>query len=152
MSRRLLLIEDSPTQAQELKQHYEELGYQVTVARDGESGIETLKAMSESHNRRPDLIVLDYLLPGANGIEVCRHLKSQLEFRSIPVLIYSIEKNNDYKLSAYQAGADYYVVKDANGQKILDGLIDAMFLRLRRLATQASRVSATFRHELTELA
>lgn len=144
MSKRLLLIEDSPTQAQELKRHYEELGYQVTIARDGESGQEILRTMSEKRTHRPELIVLDYLLPGENGIEVCRNIKSQIEFRSIPILIYSIEKRSDCKLQAYQAGADYYVVKDANGQKTLDALIDAMFARLRRFANNASQISVNF--------
>lgn len=136
MRRNLLIIEDSATQAQELRLHYEKRGFQVAIAESGAQGLALLKNLTEQDRHYPDLIVLDYLLPGENGIEVCRKLKSTAQYCAIPVLIYSVEKGLGSMLAAYEAGADYYLVKDTvnQSQKLLDLLMEAVLLRLQGVA------------------
>lgn len=139
MITRLLIIEDSPTQAQELKLHYESKGFRVETTSDGIAGLAVLEIARFQEAHYPDVIVLDNLLPGESGIEVCRQLKSSAEYRAIPVLIYSVEKELSGVVAAYDAGADYYVTKDAFGQKLLDLLIEAVLIRLRRRAGKVTK-------------
>ena len=127
----LLLFEDSPSQAAQFKIHFEKAGYVVTTAIDGEQGLATLqKAISE--NNPPNLIVLDFLLPKEDGATICRRLKAQADTRGIPVLIFSGENKLRFMNEAYDAGADYYVVKGREGMRTLELLIDSILVRQSR--------------------
>ena len=133
MAKQLLLIEDSPTQAAFFKSHFENNNYQVITAIDGESGIEWLQDCKAKGQPQPHLIVLDYLLPGEDGLAVCKRLKNDMVLRPIPILMYSAEKSLHNMTLAYEAGADYYVVKGGeDGQRHLELVIDAIFIRQAR--------------------
>jgi CheY-like chemotaxis protein len=118
ISKKILLIEDSLTQAAQFRFHFEKLGYEIEIANDGKSGLKKLEAY------QPDLIVLDLLLPGElDGLAVCRAIKgnpANPQIRTIPVLMFS--------------GADYYVVKAHDGLKTLQTIIEAAFARRARMA------------------
>jgi two-component system phosphate regulon response regulator PhoB len=125
--RKLLLVEDSPTQAAVLRTRFEESGLTVAVTHTGEEALELV------HSFRPDLVVLDLQLPGISGIEVCRRLKLNSELRITPVLIFSATDALKFMVDAYDAGADYYVVKDENGERVLELLVESVLLRRNRL-------------------
>lgn len=128
--RKVLLVEDSPTQAAIMEANFEEAGLNVMVCHDGEKALEKVPEFS------PDLMVLDLQLPGINGIEVCNILKADAQSRIIPVVIYSAENALNYMVEAYEAGADYYVVKDENGQQVLKLLLESVLMRRNRSWSQ----------------
>jgi two-component system, OmpR family, phosphate regulon response regulator PhoB len=132
ISKKILLIEDSLTQAAQFRFHFEKLGYEIEIANDGKSGLKKLEAY------QPDLIVLDLLLPGElDGLAVCRAIKgnpANPQIRTIPVLMFSGENKLNLMNEAYRSGADYYVVKAHDGLKTLQTIIEAAFARRARMA------------------
>ena len=100
---KILVVEDEPKVASFLKQGLEEEGYNVDKANDGESG-EKL-ALKNNYN----VILLDVLMPGMTGIELCRKIRSVKP--SVPVLMLTALGATDNKLSGFDAGADDYLVK-----------------------------------------
>lgn len=132
MSKKVLLVEDSPTQAEKTKGILEEKNYQVFLASNGQEGLE--KALT----LKPDLIVLDVYLPGINGFEVCKQLKADLQLRGIPVIMFSNESKLTNMVIAYETGADYYVVKGDEGERVLSLLIETVFTRISRRILQLS--------------
>lgn len=128
--RKVLLVEDSPTQAAIMESSFEQAGLNVSVCYNGEDALKRVTEFS------PDLMVLDLQLPGISGIEVCNQLKATAQFRIIPVVIYSAENALKYMVAAYEAGADYYVVKDENGQQVLKLLLESVLMRRNRSWTQ----------------
>jgi two-component system phosphate regulon response regulator PhoB len=102
----VLLIEDSKTQAAQIKATLESVGLEVRVAYDGQDGLR------EVMERRPDLIVLDVKLPGMDGFQVCRRLKRTPETQSIPIIMLTEKDGAQATMSGIQAGADDYIPKD----------------------------------------
>ncbi len=140
MATTLLLLEDSLTQAVQFKSHFEKLGYNVLTAPDGYEGMQILhQAIGEGEP--PDLVVLDFLLPQEDGATICRRLKSQAATRAVPVLIFSGENKLRYMNEAYEAGADYYVVKGRDGFRTLELLIESILVRLSRQARRNPAIS-----------
>jgi DNA-binding response OmpR family regulator len=102
----VLLIEDSKTQAAQIKQTLENLGLNVRVAYDGPEG---LRAALE---QRFALIVLDVKLPSMDGFQVCRRLKRAPETQNVPVIMLTERDEAQSTMSGLQAGADDYIPKD----------------------------------------
>jgi len=100
-----LVIEDEAAQREVLAYNLEAEGYHVTSANDGEAG---LLIVSED---RPDVIVLDWMMPHLSGIEVCRAIKSRTETRAIPIIMLSARSEDVDKVRGLETGADDYVVK-----------------------------------------
>ena len=132
MSKKVLIIEDSPTQTARLRISLEAKGYGVVVATDGESGLALVARL------RPDLIVLDVYLPGMSGFDICKTLKATLDSRNIPVIMFSTENKLKNMVTAYETGADYYVVKSDEGERVLMLLIDTVFTRMSRRMLQVA--------------
>ncbi len=99
----LLIVEDDPSVARFLKQAASEAGYAPQVEGDG------LRALDAAQATRFDLILLDVMLPGLNGFEVCRRLRAAKV--SSPVLIITARDATDDKVEGLDAGADDYIVK-----------------------------------------
>lgn len=102
---RVLLVEDEPAQQEVLAYNLEAEGFDVARAPDGD---EALLQVAEAP---PDLIVLDWMLPGVSGIEVCRRLKMRPETRAIPIIILSARAEEVDRVRGLETGADDYVVK-----------------------------------------
>jgi DNA-binding response OmpR family regulator len=100
---RLLVVEDDPTIAGFVRQGLEELGYTVDVAGDGKAG--EARAASGGY----DIIILDIMLPGQSGIDVCRHLRQRGV--GTPILMLTALSSTGNKVEGLQAGADDYLVK-----------------------------------------
>lgn len=126
MSKRILIVEDSISQAVYLKQYFEMHGYEAMVVHTG------YEVMDAAEEYNPKLIILDYQLPDITGIEVCKNLKHDLYLRIIPVIMYSADSRLRNMVKAYEIGADYYVVKDEESDRVLQVLIETIFNRRAR--------------------
>ena len=102
---RVLIVEDEPPLVELLSYNLEKAGFQIHIARDGE---EALLAVEE---RKPDLILLDWMLPYVSGIEICRRIRRNPETRNVPIIILTARGEEDDRIRGLEAGADDYVVK-----------------------------------------
>lgn len=118
----LLLVEDSPSQAAQFKFHFESLGYQIHLAHDYVKALKLLDQLNAS-GKIPDIIVLDFLLPGQNGAELCRQIKKDVRLKAVPVLMVSVENTLAAITEAYAAGASYFVVKGVKSLHTVERLI-----------------------------
>ncbi|GAA6165302.1 phosphate regulon transcriptional regulator PhoB [Pelagimonas sp. KU-00592-HH] len=101
----VLVVEDEPAQRDVLSYNLESEGFEVVSAADGD---EALLLVSEV---MPDIIVLDWMLPGISGIEICRRLKTRTETAGIPVIMLSARSEEVDRVRGLETGADDYVVK-----------------------------------------
>ena len=101
----VLVVEDEAAQREVLEYNLQAEGYEVAMA---ESGDDALLLVEEAP---PDVIILDWMLPGVSGIEVCRRLKSRAETRNIPVIMLTARSEEGDRVRGLEIGADDYVVK-----------------------------------------
>tara|TARA_B100000963_G_C22607075_1_gene663074 strand:- start:960 stop:1664 length:705 start_codon:yes stop_codon:yes gene_type:complete len=123
---RILLIEDEPSLIFTLRDTLENEGYIVIVCEDGE------EAVGLAQENKPDIIILDIMLPGKNGYEICQELRA-LKF-TIPIIILTAKDQELDKVKGLDIGADDYITKPF-GVKELLARIQA---RLRRTGTYSS--------------
>lgn len=102
---KVLVVEDEPAQREVLAYNLEAEGFKVAKA---ETGDEALLLVDED---APDIIVLDWMLPGVSGIEVCRRVKSRIETRGIPIIMLSARSEEVDRVRGLETGADDYVIK-----------------------------------------
>ena len=105
MSERILIVEDSPTQAVQLQFLLEDHGYHVTSAKNGQQGL----AAAREH--RPDLIISDIIMPIMNGYEMCHAIKHDEVLQGVPVILLTALSDPADIVRGLQAGTDYYVTK-----------------------------------------
>jgi diguanylate cyclase (GGDEF)-like protein/PAS domain S-box-containing protein len=103
--RTILLVDDSPVNLGVIVESLEAHGYEVLVAVDGEEALQRVEVA------RPDLVLLDVMMPGIDGFEVCRRLKAQKHTRNIPVIFMTSLSGIDDKVKGLEAGAVDYVTK-----------------------------------------
>lgn len=120
--KRLLLIEDEVDIATLIKLQAELEGYKVTVEHDGLNGY--LAADKE----KPDLIILDIMLPGLNGLDLCRKIKNNPELEHIPILVISAKSEELDVVLGLELGADDYVTKPFS-LKVLFSRVKALLRR-----------------------
>ncbi|MBI2582997.1 response regulator [Candidatus Azambacteria bacterium] len=114
-SKTILLIEDEPIHIEMYQAKFEEAGYQVMEAREGAEAFDKIRA------QKPDLIILDILLPGLSGFAVLERLKANPETKEIPVIILSNLSDKEDQERGKRLGAIRYLVKaDWTPQQILD--------------------------------
>ncbi len=101
----VLVVEDEPAQREVLSYNLEAEGFAVSRAGTGD------EAMLKIDEEAPDIIVLDWMLPGISGIEVCRRVKMRSETRAIPVIMLSARSEEVDRVRGLETGADDYVVK-----------------------------------------
>ncbi|MCA0043805.1 phosphate regulon transcriptional regulator PhoB [Celeribacter litoreus] len=102
---RVLVVEDEPAQREVLAYNLEAEGFAVSKA---ENGDDALLFVDED---QPDIIVLDWMLPGVSGIEICRRLKTRPDTREIPIIMLSARSEEVDRVRGLETGADDYVVK-----------------------------------------
>lgn len=105
MTKKILIIEDSPTQLGFTNAILEEDGFEVDIAMSGEEGLEKARAM------KPDLILLDLVLPGIDGLEVCAQIKQEVSLSHTIVIVLSVKDKVEEITKAFRAGADDYIIK-----------------------------------------
>ena len=101
----VLVVEDETAQLEVLTYNLEAEGFRVTKADNGD---EALLLVDETN---PDIILLDWMLPGVSGIEICRRLKASSETRNVPVIMLSARSEEVDKVRGLETGADDYMVK-----------------------------------------
>ncbi len=101
----VLIVEDEPPLVELLSYNLEKAGFQPHIARDGD---EAILAVEE---RKPDLVLLDWMLPYVSGIEICRRIRRNPETRDLPIIILTARGEEDDRIRGLDAGADDYVVK-----------------------------------------
>jgi len=102
---RILVIEDEADIRQILTYNLELDGHEVLSADRGEIGL------AMAHEKRPDLVLLDLMLPDVSGLEICRRLKSNASLQSIPVVMLTARSEEIDRVVGFELGADDYVVK-----------------------------------------
>ena len=105
MAKRILLVEDSPAHLQLMQAALAGRGYDLLVAEDGE------RALAQARMHKPDLILLDVVLPKVSGFQVCRQLKNDAELRAIPVIFVSSKTQEFDRYWGLKQGADGYITK-----------------------------------------
>lgn len=113
VKKRVLVVDDSPTDRQMVTSLLQKEGYEVTTAVDGEDALE--KVASE----RPPLIVLDIILPKMNGYQVLRQLKTGAETRDIKVILVSSKNQESDRFWGLKQGADDYIAKPYPDEALL---------------------------------
>ena len=116
MKRKILIVEDSPTQAMLLKVLLEGQKYEVHVVADGEKG---LAAARQIH---PDLIISDVMMPVMNGYEMSHAVKHDPAIHNIPVMLLSTLSNPEDIVKGINSGTDYYLVKPYNDDHLLSSV------------------------------
>ena len=101
---KVLVIEDEKALVDALVYNLDREGYEVTVAHDGQDGLSKAQAI-------PDIILLDIMLPGINGIEILRELRGNEKTKSIPVIVVSAKSEETDQVVGFSMGADDYVTK-----------------------------------------
>jgi two-component system alkaline phosphatase synthesis response regulator PhoP len=110
---KILVIEDEKNILELVRFNLEREGFQVISAMDGTSGLDM------AHEELPDLIILDVMLPGMNGLEVCRELHQDPTTSNIPVVILSARAEELDKVLGLEMGADDYIVKPFSPRELL---------------------------------
>jgi two-component system alkaline phosphatase synthesis response regulator PhoP len=120
--KRILLIEDEEDIAALIKLQAEVLGYKLHVEVDGINGYRAVE------REKPDLVILDIMLPGQNGFDVCRKIKNNAELKNIPVIILTAKGEELDVVLGLELGADDYVAKPFS-PKVLFSRIKAVMRR-----------------------
>ncbi len=135
---RIMIVEDSETQALKLRYVLEEEGCEVVWAAAAEAALERL------NQDLPDLIVVDYYLPGMQGDELCRQIRMNINTRNIPILILTAEETEAAELRGLESGADDYMPKSAESEVLLLR-IHALLRKARAQASIVGPGDAYFR-------
>jgi two-component system response regulator MprA len=125
MNERILIIEDDEAIVKLLRRALAYEGYQVDVAFDGESGLDA------AHGHYPDLVILDWMLPGIDGLEVCQRLRTS---GNVLILMLTAKDTIQDRVQGLDAGADDYLVKPFQ----LDELLARIRALLRRTQPERS--------------
>ncbi len=105
MRKSVLIIEDDDDMSQLISGILTDAGFSTHISHNGENGFET------AENILPDIILLDIMLPGIDGIEVCRLLSTSKKTKHIPVIMVTVKKELSCKLASYISGAKRFVSK-----------------------------------------
>lgn len=113
MAGRILIIDDEENIRELLKYNLQKEGYDIFEAADG------LAAVSMAKQEKPDLLVLDLMLPGLDGLEVCRTLKSQQDTAAIPIIMLTAKNEEVDKVLGLELGADDYLTKPFSTRELV---------------------------------
>ena len=111
-----LVVDDSSTERKILVGYLQELGITVTTAESGEEALDKL------NNTTPDLVILDVVLPGKSGFEICRHIKADDSTKKIPIIICSTKGSEMDKFWGMKQGADAYIPKPVDKDELLSAV------------------------------
>jgi DNA-binding response OmpR family regulator len=122
----LLIVEDSPTQAERLRYFLEQPGYRVTAANNGQ------QAMVFLGEHTPALIISDIVMPEMTGYELCRRIKADARTRDIPVILLTALSNAEDVLEGLACGADSFITKPYSENYLLAHIEKLLANRLPR--------------------
>ena len=109
----VMIVDDVPDNLALLSDALERAGYMVLVALDGASALERMQRL------RPDIVLLDALMPGLNGFDTCRQMKGSPDLEDIPVLFMTALTESEHVLAGFAAGGNDYVTKPIHTEQVL---------------------------------
>ncbi len=133
----ILIVDDEPDIVELIAYNLQKEGYQVASAQDGTSALNSIKT------KRPDLILLDWMIPEPNGIEVCKKLKADPQLCTIPIIMVSARGDEFDKVLALEIGADDYVSKPFSPRELV-ARVKALLRRASGPGTGAGSVPRTY--------
>lgn len=139
----ILIVDDNSINLRVAVDHLEESGFVVLVAQDGES------ALKRAKYARPDLILLDVLMPGVDGFETCRRLKADIITQDIPVIFMTALSNTEDKVKGFEVGAVDYVTKPINREELIARI--TTHLRIQALTRQLQQQNQKLQQQALEL-
>jgi two-component system, sensor histidine kinase and response regulator len=144
---RILVVDDQPTNLQVVGSMLGGLGYDIMPASDGPTALKRLTF------RLPDLVLLDVLMPGMDGVEVCRQIRKNPAWTSLPVIFLSAADDKDLIVRALEAGGMDYVTKPFNHAELVSRVrthleLKAVRDRLQQLAEDKDELLGILAHDL----
>lgn len=138
----ILLAEHLPNNVESLQECFSAFGFELIVAHDGETALQLCEQM------RPDVILLDLMIPDMSGFEVCQRLKKQDSIKDIPVIFMKAQDDHVSPAKGFSVGAVDYVTKPLHIEETL-ARVTAQ-LKIRNLQTQLEETIATLQQEIHE--
>ena len=125
---KILVVDDEPTLVETIRYSLKKEGYEIVVALDG------LKALEVARQERPDLVILDVMLPGLDGFEVCRALRRET---IVPILMLTARDDEIDKVVGLEIGADEYMTKPFSMRELI-ARVRAMLRRVQMLRAETA--------------
>lgn len=113
MAHKIVVIEDEPDIANLLAYHLKSNGYDCFVAKDGKKGLQI------TQTEKPDLVLLDLMLPGMSGTDVCKALKNSQDCAHIPIIMLTARGDEVDRILGFELGADDYVIKPFSPRELM---------------------------------
>jgi DNA-binding response OmpR family regulator len=132
----VLIVEDESALSTLLRYNLEREGYRVFEAKDGE------EALLLADEAKPDLVLLDWMLPQLSGIEVCRRLRSRGHMRNVPIVMLTARGEEPDRIRGLDTGADDYIVKPCDPGEILARV---------RVGLRTAQLARELREKMNEL-
>ncbi len=114
MKKRILVVDDEVELVKAIRVRLEHVGYEVSVAYDGPEGLEKSKL------EKPDLILLDVMMPGLDGFEVLSRLRANPETQHVPVIMLTAKGDTESMFKAHDLGSTDYFIKPFDTKELLD--------------------------------
>jgi len=140
MQMKILVVDDEDDILELISSHLQKEGYDVIPAKTGEDALETMKAT------KPDLIVLDLMLPGMQGLEVCSHIRATQDYADIPILILSAKGTEVDRILGLEMGADDYMTKPFSVRELVSRIRVALRKTNKVPLSKKSSPKRTFSH------
>ncbi len=120
--KKILLVEDEKDMVYAVTLQLEAKGYEVITASDGQDGLD------KARTKKPDLIILDLMLPKIDGYKVCRMLKFDNKYQNIPIILFTARAQDSDKKIGRDVGADVYITKPFEPSVLLDKIRELLAL------------------------
>jgi len=138
----ILIVDDTPANLETLYSYFESAGFEIMMAQSGPTALKRVEYM------KPDIILLDVVMPGMDGFETCRRLKAVDETRHIPVIFMTALNDTVHKIQGFKAGAADYITKPFQLEEVL-ARVDT-HLALRNLQCQLQSQNEQLQVEIRE--
>lgn len=125
---RVLVVDDEPHIVELVRYNLLQEGYEVSIAGDGES------VLAKARTEKPDLVVLDIMLPGLDGVEVCRRLRRE---SAVPIIMLTARGGEQERIAGLESGADDYVVKPFSPLELIARVRAVLRRRVREVSSPA---------------
>lgn len=134
-SGKILIVDDNPNNLKVLYTYLKNADFEVLVAEDGKSGMEVVE------NSQPELVLLDVMMPGIDGFEVCRRLKSNQATKGIPVIFLTALSETVNKVIGFEVGGVDYITQPIENEEVVARVKTHLAMRRMRLALQQQNAS-----------
>jgi putative two-component system response regulator len=141
-NKRILIVDDDPTNVAIIEEMLENYDHTLDFASTGEDALQIM------NKRKPDLVLLDVMMPGIDGFEVCRKIRTEGVWDSVKIILVTGKAMLEERLNGYKVGADDYIVKPFNEEELLAKI--QVFLRLKSTEDQLRELSGTLQVQVNE--